>query len=341
MAVQASKSISLTDLATGATFKLSADSILNFTAINAGADTQLTYLDNRDNIVVREVGEAVATINTAAARTQAVTLADANSTVIYLHSDKMIFVDDLGSTTQILYNGYTNYPVKYIVTENASDINTAAGNTFAITMQQDSATRYINNLYIDSVVAEPVTDDAEITFTTNVKTGTGVVTAGGSGYTAATVAITGGGGTGATATASLTADAVTSITITANGTGYTSMPTVTISGDGTGATGTIKMKVEALTIADPGANYNVAPTLTFSAGIVLATATASITPSTGEVTGTAITNAGEYVSSAAYPTLTLSGGAGCNILYDAQGTALQALQVAQTAAQIQTAINAL
>lgn len=152
MAVQASKSISLTDLATGEAFKLSANQILNFTAINAGADTQLTYIGNRGTIVVREVAEAVATVNTAAARTQAVTLTDANSTVIYLHSDKIIFMDDLGATTQIIYNGNENYPKKYIVTENASAINTVAENTFAITIQASGLTRYINNLFVADVV---------------------------------------------------------------------------------------------------------------------------------------------------------------------------------------------
>ena len=64
------------------------------------------------------------------------------------------------------------------------------------------------------------------------------VDAGGSGYTAATVSITGGGGTGATATAAIVGDAVDSITVTANGSGYTSVPTVTITGDGTLATAT-------------------------------------------------------------------------------------------------------
>jgi type IV pilus assembly protein PilY1 len=64
------------------------------------------------------------------------------------------------------------------------------------------------------------------------------VTAGGSGYTSATVAFSGGGGSGATATATLTAEVVTKINITNSGSGYTSAPTVTISGNGTGATGT-------------------------------------------------------------------------------------------------------
>lgn len=62
--------------------------------------------------------------------------------------------------------------------------------------------------------------------------------AGGSGYSAATVAFSGGGGSGAAGTVVLSGDAVASVTMTSGGTGYTSAPTVTFSGDGTGATGT-------------------------------------------------------------------------------------------------------
>ena len=80
----------------------------------------------------------------------------------------------------------------------------------------------------------------EISFTKKV--GTASVTAGGSGYTAATVAFTGGGGTGATATAVVSSGAVISITITGVGSGYTSAPTMTISGDGTGATATANLE---------------------------------------------------------------------------------------------------
>lgn len=57
----------------------------------------------------------------------------------------------------------------------------------------------------------------------------------GSGYTHATVSLTGGGGSGFAATANIVGGAVTSITITNPGTGFTSIPTVVITGDGTGA----------------------------------------------------------------------------------------------------------
>jgi hypothetical protein len=58
---------------------------------------------------------------------------------------------------------------------------------------------------------------------------------GGSGYTTAPVAISGGGGTGATAVATIVGGVITKITVTNMGVGYTSLPAVVISGDGTGA----------------------------------------------------------------------------------------------------------
>lgn len=62
------------------------------------------------------------------------------------------------------------------------------------------------------------------------------VTVGGTGYTTATVAIT-GDGTGATATAQVAGGVVTGITITNPGSGYTA-PVITITGDGTNAAAT-------------------------------------------------------------------------------------------------------
>jgi hypothetical protein len=67
------------------------------------------------------------------------------------------------------------------------------------------------------------------------------ITAGGTGYTSATVGASGGGGTGFAATATVSGGAVTAIVVTNRGTGYTSAPTLTISGDGTGATATASL----------------------------------------------------------------------------------------------------
>lgn len=88
--------------------------------------------------------------------------------------------------------------------------------------------------------------------------GTGTVasiapTSVGSGYTVATVAISGPDGMGsnfvnATATANIVGGAITSYTITNAGTGYVNTPTVTISGDGAGAVGTATLTAFVHTI---------------------------------------------------------------------------------------------
>ena len=72
------------------------------------------------------------------------------------------------------------------------------------------------------------------------------ITAGGSGYSSATVTFSAApaGGVTATGTATLSGDAVASITITNPGNGYTSAPTITIGGDGTGATATATLATD-------------------------------------------------------------------------------------------------
>jgi hypothetical protein len=74
------------------------------------------------------------------------------------------------------------------------------------------------------------------------------ITGGGSGYTTATVSISGPDGMGGTfvnaaATANLSGGQVQSITVTTPGTGYVAAPTVTITGNGTGATATATVGV--------------------------------------------------------------------------------------------------
>lgn len=82
---------------------------------------------------------------------------------------------------------------------------------------------------------------------------TGVVGAGGTGYTSATVEISAPDAQGvttvqATATATVAAGAVTAITITNPGVGYMTAPTVTISGPGTGATATATISTFLATV---------------------------------------------------------------------------------------------
>lgn len=79
------------------------------------------------------------------------------------------------------------------------------------------------------------------------------VTAGGSGYTTATVSISapdamGSGFVTALATATVLAGAVTAITVTNPGSGYVNAPTVTITGNGTGATATASLTAFLATV---------------------------------------------------------------------------------------------
>lgn len=79
------------------------------------------------------------------------------------------------------------------------------------------------------------------------------VSAGGSGYTSATVTIGEPDATGvytqqAVATATVAAGAVTAITVTTAGVGYMEAPTVTISGDGSGATATATIQTFLATV---------------------------------------------------------------------------------------------
>lgn len=198
MAVQASASVSVTDTLTGKSLKISANNIINF--LTVGVNTQITYIDNRGRILSRLVTEAAAAISAAALRTQPVTQ---STGVIYINSDKIIFLDDLTTSRLITYDGGKNIIDKYFVSETAILINATAGNTFSITVQPSQITlgqpvvRFINNLRVDTITDEPIASAPQIAFTTKVKIGTGVVTNIGSGYSNPTVSITGGGGAGA------------------------------------------------------------------------------------------------------------------------------------------------
>ncbi len=280
MAVQASKSISLTVTANSGAIKLSANQIVRFTA--SGSGTLLTYLTNQDKVITKLMTESVSTINTAAARTQAVTLNNATSTVMYVHSDKIIFLDVITAGTLItLWNPGTAAPEVYSVSDTPANINTAAGNTFAITTQPNgstpSGTRYINNLFIASIEGEAVGTSPVITFTTKVKTATGAVTNPGSGYTSLVAAITGGGGSGATGT--VTGLAISAVPAAA-GTGYAPADTITITG-GTAATASIfnVITTKPVTLATnaAGASYNVSDTILTAGGTASVHATLTVT----------------------------------------------------------------
>ena len=106
---------------------------------------------------------------------------------------------------------------------------------------------------------------ADITSASALSVGSGTVTAGGSGYSSATVtfadptAVTpANGGITATGTATVSGGAVTAITITNPGYGYSSAPTVTVGGDGSAATATSTLQT-AWAYKD---NFDFTPTTT-------------------------------------------------------------------------------
>lgn len=233
MAVQASASVSVTDTLTGKSLKISANNIINF--LTVGVNTQITYIDNRGRIRSRLVTQTTAAISAAALRTQPVTQ---STGVIYINSDKIIFLDDLTTSRLITYDGGKNIIDKYFVSETAAAINLAAGNTFAITVQPSQITlgqpvvRFINNLRVDTITDEPIASAPQIAFTTRVKSATGIITNIGSNYTNPTVSITGGGGAGAIG--SLRTQVLAATVVNGGGAGAPGPVTITgVTGGGT------------------------------------------------------------------------------------------------------------
>lgn len=85
----------------------------------------------------------------------------------------------------------------------------------------------------------------------------------GSGYTYATVTVTGGGASvDATATANIVGDQVASIDVTTPGTGYTDLPSIVIDGDGIGADAVGELAstpLQSISILTSGSGYNTPP----------------------------------------------------------------------------------
>ncbi len=140
----------------------------------------------------------------------------------------------------------------------------------------------------------------------------GVVSSGGSGYSAAPVVLlSGGGGSGATATATITGG-VGSVFVASGGSGYTSAPTVAFSAptSGTTATGLAVITagvVTSVTITNAGSGYTSTPTVTFSAPTSGTTATGTGVLN-ATVTSVAVTSGGSGYTSA--PTVIFEGGGG-------------------------------
>jgi DNA gyrase/topoisomerase IV subunit A len=169
MAVQASKLISVTNKKTGAAIKLSANQIVKFT-LSGSVNTLMSYINQEGRFVNQIFVETVAAINTAATRTQAVTLTKTGQ-VYYINSDKIILMDTTAAGTNItMWNGGGKNHVSVMkVNEAVAAINTAAGNTFSVTCSSFMGARsgqvnYINNLFIGQVT--PKGSGSEILFDT-------------------------------------------------------------------------------------------------------------------------------------------------------------------------------
>lgn len=219
MAGTLSKSISLTDKATGTTFKLQASALILFYAVNSGTDSSVTYVDPATGFVVtRTVDEVVATINTAAAKTFTVTTTDGD--VIYIHADRVVYVSDLTDYRQISYFNEKSPVLQLInVTDTSSAINTAAGNTLTVTMSDGSGAILVNNNLIADIASSSAVRQAILEVL--LKAESAVVVTAGTGYAPGNT-ITIAGGTKSIATIlNVATTKVVSATVAAGGTGGT------------------------------------------------------------------------------------------------------------------------
>jgi hypothetical protein len=182
-----------------------------------------------------------------------------------------------------------------------------------------------SNYTVTAAVSNFTTGSANINLGTNpdsapatLDTGTVTsvaVTAGGSGYTTASVLFSGGGATTqATAEAVISSGVITKINITSPGSGYTSAPTVAISGAGTGATATAYIiaagsnesagTVNSITVAGNGGSACTTVPVVISGGGGTG-ATGSATIAGGVVSSIVVTNPGSGYTSA--PTVAFTG----------------------------------
>jgi hypothetical protein len=140
------------------------------------------------------------------------------------------------------------------------------------------------------------------------KVGRVSITAGGTGYTTATVTISAPTQTQATAAAVISGGRITKATLTNQGGGYSSTPNITVTGDGTSARAVAHIdkfgKIESISMADTGTGYTTA-TITIDPPAAGATATAVATLNGGSVSSIILTSLGNGYS--ADPTVTITG----------------------------------
>lgn len=141
----------------GKQFKVSATKIVEFKT--QGSSTLLQYVTQLGKSVHLLVDETAADINTAAARTQAITLYPSGVT-IYINSDRIIYIHSQTWGSRITYDisgdrgKYQQPPIFLDCTESGATINTAAGNTGIINPQADKQF-WINGDFIDLVTKDP------------------------------------------------------------------------------------------------------------------------------------------------------------------------------------------
>ena len=155
------------------------------------------------------------------------------------------------------------------------------------------------------------------------------VTAGGAGYTAPVVNITGGGATvSATAVAQVSQGLVAGVTILNDGYGYTAPVVNFVGGGGTGA-GAVATRdsygdITGIAITNGGTGYTSAPAVTISdpTGVGFF-GTATITPA-GAITGVTLTSAGSGYTSLPYVTLSDATGSNATVAVQLAGAPLPA-----------------
>lgn len=159
-----------------------------------------------------------------------------------------------------------------------------------------------------------------------------VVDSGGAGYTAAAATIQSAPGdttgSGALATVTVSAGAVTGITVTASGADYTIAPLVVITGDGTGATAHTTLdngKVVGVTITASGTGYTSAPSVAISGDGTGATGAAIL--SSGGVSGVMVINAGSGFRYAPNIEFVGGGGTGATGVVQLNGTSIAQVNV--------------
>lgn len=164
MATNRSKIVSLTTYGSNKPFTVSSVDIITFQKIGAD-DTTITYSSNRGTtqktLRVTETVAALVTACTSNLIEIMTPLTLANGVVKYFNIDRIISVDALSASgslvTRITYDAGLSATEQWDGTApTPANVNSVTDNTFNITTQATDAipsrTRYINNLFIKSIV---------------------------------------------------------------------------------------------------------------------------------------------------------------------------------------------